>query len=127
MGLTAALGFERDRPQFLSGDWSNQFFSKGFRVILLGTFPRPAAMERGGLLCTSCPMDSLRSPLSLWEAPFLVLPSLSGSSSVMAHLAAGCCSLGMQTLLCPSLGSLFSCSGTPALVSVPTAGWRAPL
>lgn len=123
----AALGFERNRTQFLSGDWSNQFFSKGFRVILLGTFPRPAAMERGGLLCTSCPLASLRSPLSLWEAPFLVLPSLSGSSSVMAHLglAADCCSLGRQTLLCPSLGSLFSC--TPALVSVTTAGRRAPL
>lgn len=93
----AGLGFERNRTQVLSGNWSNQFFSKGFRVILLGTFPRPAAVERGGLLCTSCTMTSLRSPLSLWEPLFLVLPSPSGPSSVMAHLglAAGCCSLGM--------------------------------
>lgn len=101
----AGLGFKRDKTQVLSGDWSDQFFSKGFQIILLGTFPRPATVERGGLLCTSCTMASLRSPLSLCELLFLVLPSPSGSSSVMAllGLATGCCSLGMQMLLCPSL------------------------
>jgi hypothetical protein len=33
--LMAGLGLERDKTQVLSGDWSDQFFSKGFQVILL--------------------------------------------------------------------------------------------
>lgn len=70
VGLTAALGFERDRTQFLSGDWSNQFFSKGFREILLGTFPRPAAMERGGFYALPAPW-----PLSGVPSPSGKLPS----------------------------------------------------
>lgn len=82
----AGLGFERDKTRVLSGDWSDQFFSKGFQVILLGMFPRPAAVETGGLLCTSCtrPLSGLPSPLL--EPLFLILPSSSGSSSVMVRL-----------------------------------------